>query len=455
MVDDNDVDRRVRRVRRGASRRGAHLPSLAASPRRARRGRARSTSRAPLAGRPGSGRLPAAWQAGSPLDTLIAAAKKEGTINTIALPPDWANYGEIMKHVQEQVQAQADQRDPGRHLGAGERRDRPRRRARSARPTCVDVGPSFARSPARQARSTRRTRSRTGRRSRPTSRMPTGYWVGDYWGVIAFGTNVASRKTAPRTGPTSRTRLQEHGRDRRRPAPGRRGVRRRLRRVARQRRLARRHHARHPVLRRAQDGGQLHHRRRPPRRPRRAARRRSWRAGTTCSSPTATTSRARSTSPSPFRRPASIGGFYCQAHQRPRAAPERRQALAGVPLLRRGPAALAQGLHAPGALPGPGQAQVIPASLLAKLPPAQDYKTVKFPSLAQTAKCDDKLLAAQWGPKVAGAVALSATTTRRGRASAASRSPRAPARVRCRSHGSAPCRSSSTPCCSCCSRPAT
>src|SRR5256885_12272352 len=27
------------------------------------------------------------------MDALIAAAKKEGTLNVIALPPDWANYG--------------------------------------------------------------------------------------------------------------------------------------------------------------------------------------------------------------------------------------------------------------------------------------------------------------------------------------------------------------------------
>jgi putative spermidine/putrescine transport system substrate-binding protein len=31
------------------------------------------------------------------LDALIAAAKKEGQLNVIALPPDWANYGEIIK----------------------------------------------------------------------------------------------------------------------------------------------------------------------------------------------------------------------------------------------------------------------------------------------------------------------------------------------------------------------
>jgi putative spermidine/putrescine transport system substrate-binding protein len=31
------------------------------------------------------------------MDSLVAAAKKEGQLNVIALPPDWANYGEIIK----------------------------------------------------------------------------------------------------------------------------------------------------------------------------------------------------------------------------------------------------------------------------------------------------------------------------------------------------------------------
>jgi putative spermidine/putrescine transport system substrate-binding protein len=31
------------------------------------------------------------------MDALVAAAKKEGSLNVIALPPDWANYGEIIK----------------------------------------------------------------------------------------------------------------------------------------------------------------------------------------------------------------------------------------------------------------------------------------------------------------------------------------------------------------------
>src|SRR5437899_10481938 len=30
------------------------------------------------------------------VDALVAAAKKEGTLNVIALPPDWANYGAVI-----------------------------------------------------------------------------------------------------------------------------------------------------------------------------------------------------------------------------------------------------------------------------------------------------------------------------------------------------------------------
>ena len=32
--------------------------------------------------------------------SLVDAAKKEGTLNVIALPPDWANYGDIIKGFQ-------------------------------------------------------------------------------------------------------------------------------------------------------------------------------------------------------------------------------------------------------------------------------------------------------------------------------------------------------------------
>ena len=37
------------------------------------------------------------------MDALVKAAEKEGALNVIALPPDWANYGNIIKAFQRQV----------------------------------------------------------------------------------------------------------------------------------------------------------------------------------------------------------------------------------------------------------------------------------------------------------------------------------------------------------------
>ena len=47
----------------------------------------------------GSANGAATWtsaQGAGGMDALVAAAKKEGTLNVIALPPDWANYGQII-----------------------------------------------------------------------------------------------------------------------------------------------------------------------------------------------------------------------------------------------------------------------------------------------------------------------------------------------------------------------
>jgi putative spermidine/putrescine transport system substrate-binding protein len=54
----------------------------------------------------GSGEGGASWatatsaQANGGMDALIAAAKEEGQLNVIALPPDWANYGQLISTFQ-------------------------------------------------------------------------------------------------------------------------------------------------------------------------------------------------------------------------------------------------------------------------------------------------------------------------------------------------------------------
>ena len=47
-------------------------------------------------GTPEGARRPAAPGRRDLPQGVVAQAKKEGTLNTIALPPDWANYGEII-----------------------------------------------------------------------------------------------------------------------------------------------------------------------------------------------------------------------------------------------------------------------------------------------------------------------------------------------------------------------
>ena len=55
---------------------------------------------AALAGLRRAGATPPLKGSAISMKELIAQAKKEGKLNTIALPPDWANYGEIMNAFQ-------------------------------------------------------------------------------------------------------------------------------------------------------------------------------------------------------------------------------------------------------------------------------------------------------------------------------------------------------------------
>src|SRR4051812_23360558 len=47
------------------------------------------------------------------LDALVTAAQKEGELNVIALPPDWANYGEIISAFEDKydIKINSDQPD--------------------------------------------------------------------------------------------------------------------------------------------------------------------------------------------------------------------------------------------------------------------------------------------------------------------------------------------------------
>ncbi|WP_347565645.1 ABC transporter substrate-binding protein [Nocardioides sp. IC4_145] len=46
------------------------------------------------------------------MEGLVEAAQEEGTLNVIALPPDWANYGEIIKAFEEKYDIEVDSAQP-------------------------------------------------------------------------------------------------------------------------------------------------------------------------------------------------------------------------------------------------------------------------------------------------------------------------------------------------------
>src|SRR3954464_9457265 len=77
------------------------------------------------------------------LAALVKAAKKEGKLNTIALPPDWANYGEIMSTFQKKYGIKITNDNPD---GSSAQENQAVRSLKgdSRAPDVVDDGPAFA-----------------------------------------------------------------------------------------------------------------------------------------------------------------------------------------------------------------------------------------------------------------------------------------------------------------------
>jgi putative spermidine/putrescine transport system substrate-binding protein len=131
-----------------------------------------------------------------PLDILIKGAKAEKVINTIALPPDWANYGAVMSTFQKKYGLKLNNEAPDDSSGQEIQALISYRHNASLEPDAVDVGPSFAAAGKAQGLFAPYRNSHWD--TIPASlKDPEGYWVGDYYGVIAFGANRDIVKTMP------------------------------------------------------------------------------------------------------------------------------------------------------------------------------------------------------------------------------------------------------------------
>ena len=145
-------------------------------------------------------RRPAAHDAGRARGALIKAAKKEGHLNTIALPPDWANYGERSTTSRASTGSGSRTTTP-----TAARRRRTRRFARSRATSALrtpSTSASRSRSRAPTKGCTRSTSTRTTRRSRVRSRTPAA----SGWGTTgAPSRSATTRRSSPIPRRRSRT----------------------------------------------------------------------------------------------------------------------------------------------------------------------------------------------------------------------------------------------------------
>jgi putative spermidine/putrescine transport system substrate-binding protein len=128
---------------------------------------------------------------------LVKQAKKEGAINTIALPPDWANYGEITSTFSKKFGLKLTNDNPD---GSSAQENQAVRSLKgdSRAPDVLDVSPSFAIAGANEGLYAKYFNNYFGSVPR-AMKDGRGFWVGDYWGVISFGVNRAVVSNVPKS----------------------------------------------------------------------------------------------------------------------------------------------------------------------------------------------------------------------------------------------------------------
>ncbi len=131
------------------------------------------------------------------LSEMIAEARKEGRLNVIALPPDWANYGEIISTFTKKYKIPITSDNPDASSAQENQAVRSLKGDPRA-PDVLDVSPSQALIGANEGLYAKYYNSKFKKVPR-AMKDGRGFWVGDYWGVVSFGVNSSVVSTIPRT----------------------------------------------------------------------------------------------------------------------------------------------------------------------------------------------------------------------------------------------------------------
>lgn len=128
---------------------------------------------------------------------LIEAAREEGTVTTVALPHDWCGYGDIIQAFTDKYGIEVHETAP--EASSMEQLDAIRASATNAgedAPDVVDLALSFAQS-AQDEGLLAPFKVGTWDSIPAAVKDAEGHWYGDYYGVIAFEVNTDVVKTLP------------------------------------------------------------------------------------------------------------------------------------------------------------------------------------------------------------------------------------------------------------------
>jgi len=133
--------------------------------------------------------------AGGGMSALVSAAEKEGQLNVITLPSNWANYGTIMKDFTAKYGIKITDANPD-----GSSQDElnaiAQLKGQSRAPDVVDVGTAFA-VKGEQAGDWAPYEVATWSDIPADAKASDGSWYADYGGYVAIGYNSATVKTPP------------------------------------------------------------------------------------------------------------------------------------------------------------------------------------------------------------------------------------------------------------------
>jgi putative spermidine/putrescine transport system substrate-binding protein len=147
---------------------------------------------------PGATDTPAGTDAPSgDMEALIAAAKEEGTLTTIALPHDWCNYGEMISTFKSKYGLEVNELDP--NAGSNDELEAIKANKDNKGPQApdvVDVGLAFG-PQAKDEGLLMPYKVATWDTIPDDAKDPEGYWWGDYYGVLTFEVNTDVVQNVP------------------------------------------------------------------------------------------------------------------------------------------------------------------------------------------------------------------------------------------------------------------